>query len=137
LYIISPFKKIKQALIESLSDMKAWKAQGIATLSKDDLGKWCQTSIGTVHTFQGKEEHIVWMVLGCDRRGAGAVSWAASKPNILNVALTRAKRRFFMIGDMELWGDKRYFHTAKLNLPEITQAEFLNRTHLRVVTTIA
>ncbi|MCG8996076.1 AAA domain-containing protein [Laribacter hongkongensis] len=127
LYIISPFKRIKRALIESLSDMKAWKEQGITTLSKDDLGKWCQASIGTVHTFQGKEEHIVWMVLGCDKRGAGAVSWAASKPNILNVALTRAKRRFFMIGDMDLWGDKRYLHTAKLNLPEITQAEFLSR----------
>lgn len=131
LYIISPFKLIKRALIESLSDMKAWKDQGIATLSKEDLGKWCQTNIGTVHTFQGKEEHIVWMVLGCDNRGAGAVSWAASKPNILNVALTRAKRRFFMIGDMELWGDKRYFHTAKINLPEITQADFLGRMQLQ------
>lgn len=127
LYIISPFKRIRRALVESLSDMKAWKDHDITTLSKEALGKWCQASIGTVHTFQGKEEHIVWMVLGCDNRAAGAVSWAASKPNILNVALTRAKRRFFMIGDVELWGDKRYFHTAKLNLPVITEAEFLSR----------
>ncbi len=72
-------------------------------------------SVGTVHTFQGKEERIVWMVLGCDDRGAGAVSWAVSKPNILNVALTRAKQRFFMIGDMRLWGGKRYFQEASLN----------------------
>ena len=133
LYIISPFKRIKRALVESLSDMKAWKERGITTLSKGALAKWCQASIGTVHTFQGKEELIVWMVLGCDGRSAGAVSWAASKPNILNVALTRAKRRFFMIGDVALWGDKPYFDTAKRNLPEITQTEFLGRMRQQTV----
>ena len=127
LYVISPFKRIKRALLEHLSDIKVWKEQGIGTLSKSDLDKWCHASVGTVHTFQGKEEHIVWMVLGCDGRGAGAVSWATGKPNILNVALTRAKRRFFMIGDLGLWGDKRYFQEARLHLPEISQGEFLSR----------
>jgi hypothetical protein len=131
LYIISPFKLIKQALLERLSDIGAWKEQGIGTLSKSDLSKWRKKSIGTVHTFQGKEEHIVWLVLGCDLGSEGAVSWAASKPNILNVALTRAKRRFFMIGDVGLWGEKPYFQEARRNLQEISGDEFLNRMLVR------
>lgn len=130
LYIISPFKRIKQALLESLSDIKAWKAQGIVALPKSELDQWCRESVGTVHTFQGKEEHMVWMVLGCDDRGTGAVSWAAGKPNILNVALTRAKHRFFMIGDIGLWGDKRYFEEARLQLQEISGHEFLEKTRV-------
>lgn len=64
-------------------------------MSKSDLGKWCDENIGTVHTFQGKEERIVWMVLGSDSHGEGAISWAAGKPNILNVALIRAKHTAF------------------------------------------
>jgi hypothetical protein len=35
------------------------------------------------------------MVLGSDSHGEGAISWAAGKPNILNVALTRAKHTAF------------------------------------------
>jgi len=131
LYIISPFKRIKQALLERLSDIRAWKAQGIETLSQSALGKWCSENIGTVHTFQGKEERIVWMVLGCDPHGEGAIGWASGKPNVLNVALTRAKHRFFMIGDADLWGGKRYFQEARRNLPKISGDEFLRRMMVR------
>ena len=125
LYIISPFKRIKHALVKSLADRKIWENHGSTTPLTSDLNKWCQANIGTVHTFQGKEEHSVWMVLGCDSRATGAVAWAARKPNILNVALTRAKRHFFMIGDRNLWGDKCYFMTAKENLKVISPDDFL------------
>lgn len=56
-----------------------------------------------MHTFQGKENDIVIFVLGCDADDDGGAKWAASKPNLLNVAVTRAKKNIFVIGDPEVW----------------------------------
>lgn len=128
LYIISPFKQIKNELVRTLSDIQRW--QQISTTSvptNTDLRSWCNTHIGTVHTFQGKENSIVWMVLGCDSQTLGAVSWASSKPNLLNVALTRAKHRFFMIGDIKIWSTRQYFSSTHKELEVISQEDFLNR----------
>jgi hypothetical protein len=91
------------------------------------LRTWCRERIGTVHTFQGKEESIVWMVLGCDQDNNGGAHWASDKPNLLNVAVTRAQHRLFIMGDAELWGSKKYFYTAKQSLTTISPAEFLER----------
>mgnify|MGYP000874971883 CR=1 FL=1 len=52
-------------------------------------------------------------MLGCDRKsGAGAADWAGKEPNILNVAVTRAKYRIAIIGDSELWGEIPNFNFA-------------------------
>lgn len=69
----------------------------------DEKGK--VTNIGTVHTFQGREAPIVFFVLGCDERSQGAADWAvgSANPNILNVAATRAKEEFYIIGDKRLY----------------------------------
>jgi hypothetical protein len=67
------------------------------------------------------------MVLGCDHDTLAAAQWAAAKPNLLNVALTRARHRFFMIGDATLWGALRHFDVAREALPVITADEFLQR----------
>lgn len=48
--------------------------------------------IGTIHTFQEKQADIVILLLGGNKRKRGAIIWAAGKPNILNVAITRAKK---------------------------------------------
>lgn len=68
------------------------------------------------------------MLLGCDHKSAGAAQWAAHKPNLLNVALTRAKHRFFIIGDEDLWAGLPNFSDAGNGLlPRITPEAFLER----------
>jgi hypothetical protein len=89
-YIISPFKSINRVL-ES---------------KKDNTEK----IFGTVHTFQGKEADVVFIVLGGKKDGSK--SWAAQKANILNVALTRAKKKVYIVGDYEKWKKLNYFNTA-------------------------
>ena len=59
--------------------------------------------MGTVHTFQGKEAPIVFFVLGADSQSSGAARWAVSEPNMMNVAATRAKKEFYIIGDKKLY----------------------------------
>jgi superfamily I DNA and/or RNA helicase len=64
-----------------------------------------------VHTFQGKEADIVFIVLGSapGKEGSGSRHWASAKPNILNVALTRAKLRVYVIGNHREWGTQPHF----------------------------
>ncbi|MES2607118.1 MAG: ATP-binding protein [Pseudomonadota bacterium] len=58
---------------------------------------------GTIHSVQGKENQIVILVLGGRPQVLGARLWATRRPNLLNVAVTRAKRRLYVIGNKRLW----------------------------------
>ncbi|SHG63586.1 AAA domain-containing protein [Streptoalloteichus hindustanus] len=75
---------------------------------------------GTIHTAQGKQADIVILVLGSDPQRHGARRWAASKPNLLNVAVSRAKRRLYVIGDRRAWAQNRYFDVLSARLPDST-----------------
>jgi predicted nucleic acid-binding Zn-ribbon protein len=122
LYVITPFRRIRSTLITHLNG----QIKRPKSISETALRQWCQSRIGTVHTFQGKEESLVFLVLGCDDQTRGAASWAASKPNLLNVALTRAKHRIFIIGDPNLWAGLPHFNAANEQcLPRIQGKEFL------------
>lgn len=133
-YIISPFKRVKTALTEQLGRREAWTSaagHGPQAPKITELRDWCKERIGTVHTFQGKEESIVWLVLGCDQRTAGAARWASDKPNLLNVAVTRAKHRCFLIGDQDLWSGLRHFTAAHAGrMPRITPEQFVRQMTL-------
>ncbi len=111
-YVISPFREvivqIQQLLIEDRVLGELFKEKFPAT----QLQHWVRQAIGTVHTFQGKQAAVVFFVLGGDKTTLGAIEWASRKPNLLNVAVTRAQSRFYMIGDYDLWGSWPYFEIA-------------------------
>ncbi len=102
-FLISPFTSVVRGLKETLGrKLQAALADGDdAEAGRMDVKGWCSESIGTVHTFQGKEANEVFFVLGCDREAKGAVSWVPA--NIVNVAATRAKYRFCAVGDSAGW----------------------------------
>lgn len=110
LFIISPFRDVARELSRLVVKRRnEWLPVGVPD---SKLKRWANKSIGTVHTFQGKENPGVILVLGVDRRTIGAARWAAKRPNILNVATTRAQGRFYIIGDTGVWGDLKYFRVA-------------------------
>ncbi|WP_164716492.1 AAA domain-containing protein [Paenibacillus whitsoniae] len=92
IYVITPFKNVADQLAHVLDELN---------FTKRENGK--TTNVGTVHTFQGKEAQIVYFVLGADSDSSGAANWAVSEPNMMNVAATRAKGEFYVIGDKKLY----------------------------------
>lgn len=74
---------------------------------------------GTIHTAQGREADIVILVLGGSSRRPGARAWAATKPNLLNVAVSRARRRLYVIGDREAWSRLTYFEILAASLAPV------------------
>lgn len=93
IYVISPFKSVSNYCTNEFK--------------KPEESIFC----GTIHNFQGKEADIVFLVLGSNPSSSGARNWASQKPNMLNVALTRAKKRFYVIGNKKLWASCNYFNT--------------------------
>lgn len=79
----------------------------IKDLVSGNYKKISKNKVGTIHTMQGKEAKIIILVLGGSSDGAR--DWAASKPNLLNVALTRAKEYIYIIGNKEKYLKLSYF----------------------------
>ena len=73
--------------------------------------------VGTVHTAQGKEADVLVLVLGGNPNSPGAKSWAAEKPNLVNVAVSRAKKRLYVVGNREQWAQQKHFATLADLLP--------------------
>ncbi|MDI5966995.1 DEAD/DEAH box helicase [Streptantibioticus silvisoli] len=94
-FVISPFRDV---------------VTGIENVTKGRLptrGK--SRRVGTVHTTQGKEADIVILVLGTRAGQRNSRDWAAQSPNLLNVAVSRARRRLIVIGNHAAWSRHRYF----------------------------
>lgn len=113
LYVISPFTTVINGLKNDIK--KAFKNES------EEVNNWCNTCLGTVHKFQGKEANSVILLLGCDNNSKSSAQWAAQAANILNVAATRAKKRFAIIGDLELWGKLNFFKDSKEVLDEFNK----------------
>jgi superfamily I DNA and/or RNA helicase len=95
-FIVTPFRQVAERL----------RALGLAA--------------GTVHTAQGRQAPAVILVLGGDPSRPGAKSFATDTPNLLNVAVSRAQRRLYVIGDHADWAGARYFTELADALPRTT-----------------
>lgn len=113
--IISPFKEVVRGLRRPIerevltllpSERQSKEQRDVAVES---------VRVGTVHTFQGREKVAVILVLGGG--SAGARQWAARSPNLLNVAVTRAQDRLYVIGDRGKWQLAGHARTLDQHLP--------------------
>lgn len=106
-YIISPFRKVAHRTREEIFYYLCFQG-----LKRAVVAKWLTGRTGTVHTFQGKEEQAVIFVLGVSESTKGSADWASDKPNILNVAVTRAKRQVYVVGSKQVWSGLNHFCVA-------------------------
>lgn len=112
LYIISPFTTVITGVRSFIRKYKRGHPESSLAKSQK-IDNWISKNIGTVHTFQGKEANEVIFLLGCDgsKEADGAVRWVNS--NIVNVAVTRAKFRLYIIGDAAVWNSNNNLRMAK------------------------
>ncbi|HEV3437457.1 MAG TPA: AAA domain-containing protein [Gemmata sp.] len=79
--------------------------------------RWETERIGTVHTAQGREAEGVIFVLGASAPiQEGARNWAGGRPNLLNVAVTRAKEVLYVVGNRHLWREAGVFRILEAQL---------------------
>jgi superfamily I DNA and/or RNA helicase len=69
---------------------------------------------------------MVILLLGGDPKKTGAINWAASAPNILNVGITRAKNLIFVVGNHDLWSEKPYFQDLSIAINKTTIEKILD-----------
>lgn len=111
IFFITPFRIVSQKLRELVR-----RDPQIAGRLPENPWIWTSNRVGTIHTFQGKEAEAVVLVLGAPMDfSAGARRWAGHPPNLLNVAVTRAKRRVYVVGNRTMWMNAGSFtHLAQL-----------------------
>ena len=113
LYIITPFVIVEDRLRKIVCEsglLKGWV--------EEDEWRWANERIGTVHTAQGREAEAVILVLGAPHpTQIGARGWAGGRPNLLNVAVTRAKEVIYVIGNRQLWKVAGLFQELDKRLP--------------------
>lgn len=111
IYIISPFTTVVSGIKDYIR--RYCRENTETKINKDYMLNYEKAKIGTVHTFQGKEADEVIFLLGCDdsKEAQGAVKWV--NQNIVNVAVTRAKFRLYVIGDKDAWKSSSCVNMAK------------------------
>lgn len=114
LFIITPFVIVAKRLRQLVSESGVLTHLGV----DDEQGNWTSNRIGTVHTVQGREAEAVIFVLGAPSPAqTGARNWAGRRPNLLNVAVTRAKEALYVVGNRRLWREAGLFAALDERLP--------------------
>lgn len=104
LFVITPFISVRKGFRKFIKQQPEYK-------NDPRIKEWVENCVGTVHTFQGKEADQVIFLLGCDKNAVSAVKWVNT--NMVNVAVTRAKFRLYVIGDYLVWKESEVFRKVK------------------------
>lgn len=105
LFIVTPFTTIGDRVRKLIKESHILQSWGV----QEDY-RWLFERVGTIHTMQGREAEAVIFVLGApSKEQNGARHWAGSKPNLLNVAVTRAKEAIYVIGNKTQWSEAGVF----------------------------
>jgi superfamily I DNA and/or RNA helicase len=111
IYLVTPFVDVQnnmRSLVEQSHILDGWV---------EDPDSWVYERIGTVHTVQGREAEGVVFILGAPNSDQnGARVWAGKSPNLLNVAVTRAKEVLYVIGNRDHWQRAGVFNTLSQKL---------------------
>ncbi|WP_165191650.1 DEAD/DEAH box helicase [Caulobacter soli] len=98
LYVVTPFVAVADGLRRMIVET------GVLAGAVGDPQGWARDRVGTVHTVQGREAEAVIFVLGAPLpQQQGARAWAGGQPNLLNVAVTRAKEALYVVGWKARW----------------------------------
>lgn len=105
-YIVTPFVVVQDRMREML------RSSGLLDGWVENPFAWVYERVGTVHTVQGREAEAVFFILGApNAEQRGARGWAGGRPNLLNVAITRAKEAVYVIGNRTLWKSAGVFQS--------------------------
>jgi superfamily I DNA and/or RNA helicase len=111
-FVITPFRIDASQMREMLA------VSDVVRSITDRPRDWVRDRVGTVHTFQGREAEAALLVLGVpDALQAGARHWAEHPPNLANVAVSRAKKVLYIVGNRELWRMHGSFRAVNNRLP--------------------
>ena len=101
--------------------------------------------VGTVHTFQGDEKHTIYMTTAITSKSSPKTfEWIKNNDELLNVATTRAKKEFVLVGDFkeikkrtrktnDLYELAEYVkkNGKEVMLTEVTGSEYINSMNYR------
>ncbi len=113
-YVLTPFVIVAERLRKLVDESGVWRVW----MQEEKKWSWMYERVGTVHTAQGREAEAVFFILGApDPKQKGARDWAGRRPNLLNVAVTRAKEAIYVIGNRSLWCEAGVFKELDRRLP--------------------
>ncbi len=105
LFIVTPFRIVAQ----EMRDLLNREARLLSDLGLD-ARQFGYKNVGTVHTVQGREADTVILLLGAPMASQnGARKWAGSPENLLNVAVSRAKKNLYVVGSRSAWSREGSF----------------------------
>jgi superfamily I DNA and/or RNA helicase len=119
LFIITPFRIVAQEMRRRLEAERE-----LLLALRVDRREWANDRIGTIHTFQGREADTVILLLGAPKASqSGARAWATATPNILNVAVSRARQNLYVVGSFGAWSGVGHARELALSMERVRVAQ--------------